>query len=100
MLSRRQALGGLIALFGPQAWTDAQDWDDPLYGTINSFDFAALAKKKLDPMAWDYLDGGSENELTLLDNRRAFDEIIIRPRMLVDVAKIDTGVEIFGKKVA
>ncbi len=100
MLTRRQALGGLIGLFGPNAWTDAQDWDDPLYGPINVFDFAALAKKKLDPFAWDYLDGGSEDELTLRDNRRAFDDLIIRPRFLVDVSKIDTRIELFGKKIA
>lgn len=107
MWTRRQAFQGLIGLFGPGAWIPGGsagaaeiDWDDPLYGPINIFDFAALAKKKLDPMAWDYLDGGSEDEMALLDNRRAFNDLIIRPRMLVDVSKIDTRVELFGKKIA
>ena len=31
-------------------------------------DFAALAQKKLDPVAWDYLEGGAEEEATLRDN--------------------------------
>ena len=38
----------------------AQDFDkDPLYGPLNVMDFAKAAKAKLDPLAWDYLDGGS-----------------------------------------
>ncbi|MBM3769218.1 MAG: alpha-hydroxy-acid oxidizing protein, partial [Acidobacteria bacterium] len=49
---------------------------------INVFDFQALAKKKLDPLAWDYLEGGSEDEASLHDNRAGFRNIIIRPRML------------------
>ncbi len=100
MWTRRQALEGLIGLFGPAAWAGAEDWDDPIYGPVNVFDFAALAKKKLDPIAWDYLDGGSEDEMALRDNRRAFEDLIIRPRFLVDVSKVDTRVEIFGKKIA
>jgi isopentenyl diphosphate isomerase/L-lactate dehydrogenase-like FMN-dependent dehydrogenase len=100
MLSRRKALRGLFGMFGAAPWLDSEDWDDPLYGPVNVMEFAALARKKLDPLAWDYLDGGSEDEVALRDSRRAFDDLIIRPRMLVDVHKIDTGVEIFGKKVA
>ena len=34
-------------------------------------------KKKLDPLAWDYLDEGSEDEAALRDNRRRFDDILI-----------------------
>ncbi len=75
------------------------DYKDPLYGPINIFDFAALAKKKLDPMAWDYLDGGSEDEQSLRDNRDIFSKLIIRPKALVDVHKIDMTTELFGKKI-
>ncbi len=72
---------------------------DPVMEPINVFDFAKLAKQKLDPVAWDYLDGGSEDEVSLHDNRAAFNRIIIRPRALVDVHKIDLSLELFGLKL-
>lgn len=75
------------------------DYKDPLYGPINVFDFMALAKKKLDPMAWDYLDGGSEDEQSLRDNRAVFSKVVIRPKALVDVHHIDMSTQIFGKKI-
>ena len=66
---------------------------------VNVFDFATLAKKKLDPVAWDYLEGGSEDEQTLLDNREGFKKIIIRPRVLVDTHKIDTSLTLLELKL-
>ena len=73
--------------------------DDPVLEPANVMDFAKLAKAKLDPMAWDYLDGGSEDEVSLRDSREAFNRIIIRPRALVDVHQIDISCELFGKKL-
>lgn len=72
-----------------------EPWMEP----ANVFDFAALAKRKLDPVAWDYLEGGSEDEIALADNRAAFNRIILRPRALVDVSKIDLSLELFGLKL-
>lgn len=78
----------------------AQDYDkDPLYAPLNVFDFAKVAKSKLDPLAWDYLDGGTEDEISLHDNRAIFNKVIIRPRALVDTHKIDLSCELFGKKL-
>ncbi|MBI3680959.1 MAG: alpha-hydroxy-acid oxidizing protein [Acidobacteria bacterium] len=96
--SRRDAVRALFAWAAGSPFTLAQD-DDPLYGPVNVFDFARLAKAKLDPLAWDYLDGGSEDEAALHDNREIFNKLIIRPRMLVDVHKIDLSTELFGKKL-
>ena len=62
-------------------------------------DFEPLAKAKLDKLAYDYLAGGSEDEASLRDNRDAFQRIIIRPRVLVDVHKIDLSTELFGHKL-
>jgi len=91
----------LVGLFGAAPWLDCAeiDYDDPLYKPINIFDFRELARKKLDPMAWDYLEGGSEDEQALRDSRAAFANLIIRPRMLVDTSRIDTSLELFGKKL-
>ena len=76
----------------------AQD-DDPFYDLANVFDFRDAARKKLDPVAWDYLDGGSEDEISLRDNREAFNRIIIRPRALVDVHSIDLSLDLFGARL-
>jgi len=76
------------------------DLDDPLFKQVNVFDFARLAKAKLDPLAWDYLDEGSDDEVSLRANRTHFDDIIIRPHFLInDVSSIDTSVTLFGKKL-
>lgn len=94
-MNRRRALRNLISMFGAAAF--AQDRDDPLYEPVRVMDFAPLAKAKLDPVAWDYLDGGSEDEVSLADNRTAFNRIIIRPRALVDVHRIDLTIELLGQ---
>src|SRR5580698_5664046 len=66
----------------------------------NVFDLAKAAKAKLDPLAWDYLDEGSDDEASLHDNRARFNEIIIRPHFLLnDVSTVDTSVTLFGKKL-
>jgi isopentenyl diphosphate isomerase/L-lactate dehydrogenase-like FMN-dependent dehydrogenase len=62
-------------------------------------DFEPLARSKLDKLAYDYLAGGSEDEISLRDNRAAFERIILRPRPLVDVQKIDLSLELLGQKL-
>jgi 4-hydroxymandelate oxidase len=67
---------------------------------VNVFDFAKLAKTKLDPLAWDYLDEGSDDEASLRANRSRFDNLIIRPHFLLnDVASIDPSISLFGKSL-
>ena len=85
VLDRRHAIRQLITLFGAAPFLGAQQADDPVLEPANVMDFAPLAKAKLDPIAWDYLEGGSEDEVSLHDNRAAFNKIIIRPRALVGV---------------
>src|ERR1700687_1096782 len=67
---------------------------------VNVFDFAKVAKAKLDPLAWDYLDEGSDDETSLRANRSGFDNLIIRPPFpLHDVASIDTSTSLFGNSL-
>jgi 4-hydroxymandelate oxidase len=73
---------------------------DPLLKQTNIFDIAKAAKRKLDPLAWDYLDEGSDDEVSLHANRTRFDNVIIRPHFLInDVSNVDTSVTLFGKKL-
>src|SRR6202011_2700279 len=68
---------------------------------VNVFDFAKAAKAKLDPLAWDYLDEGSEDEVSLRANRADFDNIIIRPHFLANYeSKIDPPITLLGKPLA
>jgi 4-hydroxymandelate oxidase len=62
-------------------------------------DFEAIAKKRLSPMAWNYLSGGAADEITLRRNRTAFDTIRLRPRVLSDVSRIDSTLELLGVKM-
>src|SRR3981081_3960065 len=73
---------------------------DPLLKQVNVFDFAKAAKAKLDPIAWDYLDEGSDDEVSLRANRADFDNMPIRPHFLTnDRSKIDTSINLFGKQL-
>ncbi len=75
--------------------TIAMTQDEP--ATI--FQYLARARAKLTPGAWDYLMGGSETETTLNRNRRALDSLAFRPRILRDVANVDTSTTLFGIKL-
>ncbi len=56
------------------------------------------AHKKLSPEAYGYIAGSAGLETTADANRAAFSRWEIMPRMLRDVSKRDTSVEILGKK--
>jgi 4-hydroxymandelate oxidase len=59
----------------------------------------AQAAQKLRPEVWDFIDGGSGDELTLRANRSAFDRIELRPRVLVDVTQCDLSTQVLGTPV-
>jgi L-lactate dehydrogenase (cytochrome) len=49
---------------------------------------------------FDYLDGGAEGEVTLRENRRAFEEVTFRPRHAVAVATCDLRTRVLGHDLA
>ena len=61
-------------------------------------EFIPAARKKLSDHIWGYLVGATETETTLRRNRMAIDSLALRPRICVDVSKIDTNTTLFGKK--
>ena len=67
---------------------------------INIEDLRQLAKRRLPRAIFDFFDGGAEDEVTLRENRAAFERVRLLPRVLVNVANVDPSVEIFGKKAA
>ena len=67
---------------------------------VNLLELEALAQQHLPRMVFDYYAGGAEDEVTLRENRAAFERIGLRPRMLVDVSVIDTSTTVLGQRVA
>lgn len=60
---------------------------------------AARARRNLTKNTWDYLMGGTETETTLKRNRLALDSLALRPRILRDVAEIDTSTSFLGHRI-
>ncbi len=61
-------------------------------------DLRPLAKRRLPRFVFDYLDGGAGDEKGLERNLLAFDEILLKPRMLVDVEERDFSTTLMGRK--
>src|SRR5438477_1153512 len=59
-------------------------------------DLRSLARRRLPRAIFDFFDGGAEDEVTLRDNRAAFERVRLLPKVLVNVAKVDLGTELFG----
>ncbi|HEV7700210.1 MAG TPA: alpha-hydroxy acid oxidase [Pyrinomonadaceae bacterium] len=73
---------------------------DPLDRIFTLADFEPIVRERITPMAWEYLSSGAADETTLRWNRESFDRIKLNPRVLVDVRKVDTSVNIFDQKLA
>ena len=67
---------------------------------INLSDYEKLAEELIEPGAWGYYQGGSDDEVTLRECRSAFQRIKLRPRMLVDVRTIDMHTTVLGTPVS
>tara|TARA_B100000686_G_scaffold336095_1_gene405556 strand:- start:6353 stop:7504 length:1152 start_codon:yes stop_codon:yes gene_type:complete len=66
----------------------------------NFQDFRKLAKKKLPSPIFHYIDGGSDDEITLKRNTTSFDDCDLVPNVLASVGNPDLSTTIFGKKIS
>ncbi|MBH5396254.1 alpha-hydroxy-acid oxidizing protein [Bradyrhizobium sp. CNPSo 4010] len=64
---------------------------------VNIDDLRKLAKKRLPRMIYDFIEGGTDDELGLVTNEQAFRQARIVPRYLVDVAARDQSTTLFGR---
>jgi L-lactate dehydrogenase (cytochrome)/(S)-mandelate dehydrogenase len=60
-------------------------------------DLRKLAQRKLPRSVFEFIDGGAEDELTLKENRAAFERLRLAPRVLTDVSAPDIATDIVGK---
>jgi len=63
-------------------------------------DYRALAKARLPHFLFEYLDGGSYDEVTLRRNVEDLQSVALKQRVLRDVSTIDVSTELFGKSWA
>ena len=66
-------------------------------GVVNIEDLRKLAKKRLPKIAYDFIEGGTDDEVGLATNEQAFRKARIVPRYLVDVTMRDQSTTIFGR---
>jgi|YNPMSStandDraft_1061717.scaffolds.fasta_scaffold25149_3 isopentenyl diphosphate isomerase/L-lactate dehydrogenase-like FMN-dependent dehydrogenase len=67
---------------------------------ISIAELRALARRRLPRFAFDYIDGGAEDEIALAGNTAAFAALRLIPRAGVDVARRDLSAELFGRRWA
>ncbi len=63
---------------------------------VNIEDLRQMARRRLPKVVFDYLDGGAEDEITLRENCRVFQNIGFRPRNAVALAACDLSARVLG----
>src|SRR5229473_7978438 len=99
-MHRRQAFR-LLAGFAARSplWPQSASGEDDVLGPINVHEFEEVARRKLPKMAYDFIAGGVEDELTLQANRKAYEHWFLTPRVMTDVSNVDTSSELLGLKL-
>jgi len=70
---------------------------ESLDSAINFEDLRKLAKRRLPKIAYDFIEGGLEDEIGMARNVDAFQRQLLVPRYGIDVSKIDQTTSIFGR---
>jgi len=65
----------------------------------NFDDYRRLAKKKLPSPIFHYIDGGSDDEVTLKRNTESFNKCDLIPNVLTDVSNVDLSTTVLGQKI-
>ena len=63
---------------------------------VNIEDLRRIARRRLPPVVFAYIDGGAEDEITLRENCRAFSDVTFRPRQCVAVPGCDLRTTVLG----
>jgi L-lactate dehydrogenase (cytochrome) len=62
-------------------------------------DLRRAARRRLPRAVFDYIDGGAEAEVTLRENCRAFEDVVLRPRSAVATPSCDLTTTVLGGTV-
>jgi L-lactate dehydrogenase (cytochrome)/glycolate oxidase len=63
-------------------------------------DLRHIARRRTPRAAFDYTDGGADEEVSLARARQAFEDVEFRPAILRDVSWVDTSREVLGQPAA
>src|SRR6266404_275078 len=66
---------------------------------LSLFDFETEARTHISHGAWERIQGAAADEITMRWNHEAYEHIRLKPRILVDVSKLDTRVKLFGQEM-
>lgn len=67
---------------------------------LNIADLRRLAKRRMPPVVFDYIDGGAEDEITMRENERVYDDVVLRPRGAVKHVDVDLSTTVLGTRLA
>lgn len=66
----------------------------------NIEELRGIARRRTPNFFFEYVEGGAEDEVTLKRNRSVFEDIVLLPRTLVNVAERSQKIKLFGKPSA
>lgn len=66
----------------------------------SALDYRELARRRLPPFLFEYIDGGSYAEVTLRRNIADLEEVTLRQRVLRDVSTVSLDCALFGQRAA
>jgi L-lactate dehydrogenase (cytochrome)/(S)-mandelate dehydrogenase len=69
-----------------------------LQSVVNLHDLQRLARRKLPRIAFDFIEGGADDEQCLARNRTAFEAHRLVPRYLRDVSRRDQSLTLLGRR--
>lgn len=67
---------------------------------LNLDEYCQQASQVLPRMVMEYYEGGADDELTVRENRLAWQRIMFKPRVLVDVSQRDLSTTVLGQPIA
>jgi len=69
---------------------------NPATQPLNLAEYHLFAKARLPAMVYGYYASGADDEQTLRDNEEAFRRLRFRPRVLIDVSRVDITKQVMG----
>lgn len=67
---------------------------------LNLADYEVAATRRVPPAAWGYLAGGANDEITVGENRRAWDQIALAYRTMIDVSHRSLATTVLGTPIS
>src|SRR3546814_3396541 len=96
--TRTDTLFPYTTLFRSGRWRHVRE--SPVTKAASTLDYRTLAKRRLPHFLFEYIDGGSYDEVTLKRNVADLRAIALRQRVLTDASGLDLSTELFGQNMA